>query len=261
MFENLQHPYLYVTVVAHFVAIRILALCFNNHPVYGKSFGTYDNKYWCTLQCIFVQCCIFIPIGLCIATHYSFDVEKLFNSSIKNGYSPYSNMLAYQVIAYMLTTMENCWPHWDLMAHHIAAFYTTLFFLYEDDSLDIYLLGIMCLEVGSCTLNIVEVIKMSSSSNSRKTTTITKVEDNNKSASNFEYLFQIANVSIFTLGHIIGSRFVYEITFIQDGKDSSPYFRYSFMFQSFCIMILRQKAAVNALLSFLTKKTSTRKVD
>ena len=102
---------------------------------------------------------------------------------------------------------------------------------------------------------------MSSFSNSRKTATITKVEDNNKSASNFEYLLQIANVSIFTLGHIIGSRFVYEITFIQDGKDSSTYFRYSFMFQSFCIMTLRQKAAINALLSFLTKKTSTRKVD
>ena len=138
---------------------------------------------------------------------------------------------------------------------------TTLFFLHEDDSLDIYLLGIMCLEIGSCTLNIVEVISMLSPSNSRQTTTITKVEDNKKSASNFEYLFQIANVSIFTLGHIIGSRFVYEITFVQDGKDFSPYFRYTFMFQSFCIMILRQKAAVNAFLSFLTKKASIRKVN
>lgn len=247
---NVLNSELLYTIIIHFIINRLLATYLKNHTIYGKSFGSHNSKYWCFLQSMVIQSCIFIPSGLLIGSHYNFQSKKIFNSSVENDYSPYSYILSYQIIAYMITTLENCWPNWDLILHHIGGFNTTLFFLYESDSLDIYLLGIMCLETGSFTMNLTQVIQMLFKNNKNN-----KSNNSNKNDRfSLEFMFETINLIVFTVGHIIGIWFVYEICFIQPGRFESPYFRYWFLFQSSAIVLLRQKAALHSFFSFLQEE-------
>ena len=93
---NVLNSELLYTIIIHFIINRLLATYFKNHTIYGKSFGSHNSKYWCFLQSMVIQSCIFIPSGLLIGSHYNFQSKKIFNSSVENDYSPYSYILSYQ---------------------------------------------------------------------------------------------------------------------------------------------------------------------
>ena len=244
--KNINY-YLCATVTVHLLLNRLLAISLRNHKVYGRAFGSYQTTYWSFLHSMFVQLFVFVPLGFLVFLHYDFNVIKLRGSSGAKGYSPYTRALSCNIIAYMLSTLENCWPHWDLLLHHIGGFSTTLLFLYEDDSLDIYLLGIVCLEIGSFTMNFVELVKG------------TLEENISSKTSGSPYLYygrilNILNILVYTVGHLFGAWCVHEIVFVQEGRRTSPYFRYWFLFESANIIALRQKAVVSPFLSHVEEE-------
>ena len=236
--ENVSY-FLCATVFAHLLLNRILAISLRDHKVYGRAFGSYQTTYWSFLHSMFIQLFVFVPLGFLLFLHYDFDIIKLRSSSAAKGYSPYTRALSCNIIAYMLSTLENCWPHWDLLLHHIGGFSTTLLFLYEDDSLDIYLLGIVCLEIGSFTMNFVELVKGTLEENTGRQTA------GGSTYSYYERWLNVLNTLVFTVGHIFGVWCVHEIVFVQQGRRTSTYFRYWFLFQSANIIALRQKAVIS----------------
>tara|TARA_Y100000591_G_C21816421_1_gene690981 strand:- start:197 stop:958 length:762 start_codon:yes stop_codon:yes gene_type:complete len=228
--ENTTY-FLCATVFFHMLIHSVFENIFRDHKVYGRPFGDYQFKYWTFFYSIFIQLFVFIPLGFLLFMHYDFDTIKLRSSSVANGYSPYTLTLTYNLIAYFISTLGVCWPHIDMVMHHIIGFSIPFYFLYQDNSLDILLLGIVFLEIGSCTMNLVTLIKGNLKEN--------KVY--------YERWLDILNIFVFTVGHMCGISCLYEIVFVQKSI-KSIYVQYCFSFIGVTLMAFRQKAVVSPFL-------------
>ena len=170
---------------------------------------------WTYLINVFFQSCCFLPFGL-----YAFMQYETFNSFLNCKWETYilpcSRFYGIMLSSYMVRDVLNCLYSTDLILHHTAGALVTFWAMCQPCGLELYLVGVSALEIGSMCNNLAVL-----------------ANDQLR-----EKLFFVNNF-IFFVGHVVTMYLVFQILI----GDANMSYRY-FVFTSTIVIVLLRTSAI-----------------